>query len=155
MNEEIVPLISSSVMGPLGVAHLPRLWLKILLHACGRLPEGYRHGSGGMDEALCIDLGIDGAALVRYVETELPDYLQLEAWVREHAAKLDAASVAAHNLGVATRNMREELARDRRARFGITDDHFANAIRLNDLDDWAGMHAVLTEPRARETRAAK
>ena len=50
MAEPIVPVLSSSVMGPLGVKHLPRLWLKILLHACGRLPDGYRHGVGGFDE---------------------------------------------------------------------------------------------------------
>jgi hypothetical protein len=142
--EPIVPLISSSVMGPLGVLHLPRLWLKILLHARGRLAEGYRHGSGGLDETTCVNLGIDADALVRYIETELPDYLQLEAWVREHATKLDTTSVAAHNLGILTRNQREELASERRARFGITDDTFANAIRLNDLDDWAGAHALLT-----------
>jgi hypothetical protein len=142
--EEIVPLISSSVMGPLGVAHLPRLWLKILLHARGRLPEGYRHGNGGTDELTCVNLGIDVAAFVRYIESELPDYLQLEAWVREHATKLDATSVAAHNMRVLTGIMREELAVERRARFGITDPSFANSIRLNDLDDWAGVHALVT-----------
>jgi len=142
--EPIVPLISSSVMGPLGVLHLPRLWLKILLHARGRLAEGYRHGNGGLDETTCVDLGIDVDALVHYIETELPDYLQLEAWVREHATNLDATSVAAHNLGILTRNQREELASERRARFGITDETFANAVRLNDLDDWAGVHALLT-----------
>jgi hypothetical protein len=107
-----------------------------------------------MDEDLCTDLGIDSAALVRYIETNLPDYLQLETWVREHATKLDTTSVAAHNLGVATRNMREELARERRARFGIKDEHFANGIRLNDLDDWAGVHALLTASRpAKEDQA--
>jgi len=142
-SEHIVPLISSSVMGPLGVAHLPRLWLKVLLHACGRLPEGYRHGNGGYDELTCINLGLDAAEFVAYIETERPDYLQLEAWVREHATKLDSTSVAAHNLRILTGNMRDELAAERRARFGIADESFANAIRLNDLDDWAGAHAAL------------
>ena len=149
MAEEIVPLISTSVMGPLGIAHLPRLWLKILLHACGRLPEGYRHGNGGMDESLCVNLGIDADALVAFIESELPDYLALEAWVSRNATKLDAASVAAHNLQMLTRNMREELAVERRARFGIADETFANAIRLNDLDDWAGAHASITARRDR------
>jgi hypothetical protein len=148
MPENVVPLISSSVMGPLGIAHLPRLWLKILLHACGRLPEGYRHGNGGMDEGLCVQLGIDVEAMVRYVETERPDYLQFETWVARHATKLDAASVAAHNLGVLTRNMGEALAGERRARFGIASEDFANAIRLNDLDDWASVHAALTAVRS-------
>src|SRR5271165_1069707 len=119
MQEEIVPLISSSVAGPLGIAHLPRLWFKILLHACGRLPEGYRHGSGGFDELTCVNLGLDPQAFVTYIETAKPDYLQLEDWVVEHATKLDPKTVAAHNRRILTGNMREELASERRARFGI------------------------------------
>ncbi len=143
--EAIVPLISSSVTGPLGATHLPRLWLKILLHACGRLPEGYRHGSGGSDEATCVNLGIDGEALVRYIETEKPDYLALESWVRERATKLDADSIAAHNEKILNGKMREELASERRARFGITDETYASSVRLNDLDDWAGVHETLMQ----------
>ena len=66
--EPIVPLISSTVAGPLGAMHLPRLWLKILLHAVGRLPEGYRHGEGGFDSLTISNLGIDGRELIAYVE---------------------------------------------------------------------------------------
>ncbi len=141
--EEIVPLISSSVTGPLGVKHLPRLWLKILLHACGRLPEGYRHGQGGFDELTCANLGLDVAEFVAYIETQKPDYLQLEAWVRAHGTKLDPASIAAHNERLENTRMREELASERRARFGIADPTYADGIRLNDLDDWAGVHSQL------------
>src|SRR6185295_7355837 len=36
-----VPLISSGVAGPLGVLHLPRLWLKVSLEARGKLANGY------------------------------------------------------------------------------------------------------------------
>jgi hypothetical protein len=36
------------------------------------------------------------------------------------------------------------MATERRARFAIADQSFANAIALNDLDDWAGMHERLT-----------
>ena len=38
---KIVPLISSGIAGPLGVIHLPRLWLKVSLEACGKLADGY------------------------------------------------------------------------------------------------------------------
>ena len=38
---KIVPLISSGVAGPLGVLHLPRLWLKCSLEARGKLADGY------------------------------------------------------------------------------------------------------------------
>jgi Domain of unknown function (DUF5069) len=147
--EEIVPLISSSSMGPLGIAHLPRLWLKVLLHAYGRLPEGYRHGTGGFDEAIFDNLGIDGAAFVAFVESEKPDYLALEAWVSKNATKLDPASIHAHNQFILHRNMREPLASERRARFKISDENYANGVRLNDLDDWAGVHEQLAgQPKA-------
>jgi len=36
----LVPLIGSDVAGPLGVFHLPRLWLKHRLHGVGRLAVG-------------------------------------------------------------------------------------------------------------------
>src|SRR5471030_1556222 len=68
MSEIVFPVLSSSIRGPLGVAHLPRLWLKLLLHSCGRLPEGYRCGVGGLDEFLTTTLGIDRDAFVAWVE---------------------------------------------------------------------------------------
>ncbi|MGP6191555.1 MAG: DUF5069 domain-containing protein [Vulcanimicrobiaceae bacterium] len=146
MPEEIVPLISSSVAGPLGVLHLPRLWLKILLHACGRLPEDYRHGAGGFDELLTTSLGIDNAAFVSYIENEKPGYLQLEAWVKAHATKLTVDAVAAFNHAIRTRDMRPEMAAERRARFGIADASFAHGVTLNDLDDWDQAYRRLTGP---------
>ena len=139
--EPIYPLISSSVKGPLGVCHLPRLWLKILLFACGRLPEGYRHGEGGFDEFTCDNIGVDRGAFVAYIENEKPDYQQLEAWVREHATKLDSASIAAHNEAILTRRMRDEIAIPRRAELNLTDTDLWNGVALNDLDDWACLHA--------------
>jgi uncharacterized protein DUF5069 len=139
--ETIYPLISSSVKGPLGICHLPRLWLKILLFACGRLPEGYRHGEGGFDEFTCDNIGIDRVAFVAYIENEKPDYQQLEAWVRGHATKLDSASIAAHNEAILTRRMRDEIAIPRRAELNLTDTDLWNGVALNDLDDWACLHA--------------
>ncbi|MFY9780922.1 MAG: DUF5069 domain-containing protein [Candidatus Baltobacteraceae bacterium] len=144
MPEEIVPLVSSSVAGPLGVLHLPRLWLKVLLHACGRLPEGYRHGAGGFDELLTASLGIDNAAFVAYLENEKPSYLQLEAWVKAHARNLTPEAVAAFNHKIRTRDMGANLAVERRARFGIADASFAHAVTLNDLDDWDQVYRRLT-----------
>ncbi len=144
MPEEIVPLISSSVSGPLGIRHLPRLWLKILLYAAGRLPEGYRYGAGGFDELLTSSLGIDNAALVAYIEDEKPNYLQLEAWVEERAHNLTPESVAAFNEIVLTRDMSTEMAVERRERLGIADPAFAHAVSLNDLDDWYEAHRRLT-----------
>ena len=140
---QIAPLISSSVAGPLGILHLPRLWLKIVLHACGRLPEGYRHGEGGFDEALCDALRIDRDAFVAFVATEKPDYCAVERWVLEHAGDLSPRTITAFNSRVRTTRMSPERAAETRERFGITDDTFAIGVALNDLDDWAAMHAAL------------
>jgi hypothetical protein len=141
--EEIVPVISTSAVGPLGIAHLPRLWAKILLHACGRLPEGYRHGVGGFDELVLTRIGVDGDAFVRYVETERPTYLETEAWVKAHATNLTPEAIAEVNANMTSRQMSPEMAAPRRAALGITDESIGNAIVLNNLDDWAAFHRAL------------
>jgi Domain of unknown function (DUF5069) len=143
-NDAIVPLISSSVAGPLGARHLPRLWLKILLHAAGRLPEGYRHGSGGFDGMTLDGLGIDAAAFIGFIELRMPTYLECEAWVRSHGTKLDAASIAAHNAAIAEREKPDDMAAEFRQRLGIGDERVRNSIALNDLDDWSLAHTLIT-----------
>jgi hypothetical protein len=138
------PLISSSVYGPLGIKHLPRLWLKILLHACGRLPEGYRHGAGGFDEALTTALGIDRDAFVAYISDEKPSYLALEAWVRAHATNLTPQAVAKLNAGIEAALLPEAMREERFARVGCSDPTYTSAVALNDLDDWTAIHQLLT-----------
>jgi len=138
------PLISSSVYGPLGVRHLPRLWLKILLHACGRLPEGYRHGAGGFDETLTTALGIDRDAFVAYISEEKPGYLALEAWVRAHATNLTPEAVTALNAGIEAALLPEAMRETRFAHVGHSDPTYIGAVALNDLDDWTAMHEFLT-----------
>lgn len=150
--EDIVPLISSSVAGPLGARHLPRLWMKILLHAVGRLPDGYRHGSGGFDEATLTNLGIDAAAFIGYIEQTLPTYLECEAWVRANATRLDPASIAAHNEFIAIRNKPDNVAETMRQALGIGDASLKNSVALNNLDDWSLAHASIVS--AARTRTA-
>jgi hypothetical protein len=149
MEEQIVPLISSSVSGPLGVKHLPRLWLKILLHAAGRLPEGYRHGVGGFDERLCTDLGIDRDAFVAYIETEKPGYLELEHWVRERATRLNPESIDAYNRYITSAPLPEAMAIERRKELGLPDASLTDADTLNKLDDWAAVHRQIVVAAAR------
>jgi Domain of unknown function (DUF5069) len=144
MPAPIVPVLSSSVVGPLGIMHLPRLWLKILLHARGLLPEGYRHGVGGFDEFVTTTLGIDRDAFVAYIETVKPDYLTLEAWVRANAAMLTPDAVATINERIATAPLPEPMLSERSARFALGDPSYTRAVALNDLDDWAAMHDALT-----------
>ena len=144
MSESIAPVLSSIVAGPLGVKHLPRLWLKILLHACGRLPEGYRHGAGGFDEDLTTTLGIDRDAFVTYIETEKPDYLTLEAWVRANATSLTPEAIAKVNDRVINTDLPEEMRAGRAVRLSFDDPAYRKAYALNELDDWLAMHEALT-----------
>ena len=53
----IVPTISSSVAGPLGVKHLPRFWQKVSLECAGKLAEGYPACGAGYDQMVLDALG--------------------------------------------------------------------------------------------------
>jgi hypothetical protein len=142
--DQIVPLISSTTSGPLGIAHLPRLWLKLILHATGRLPEGYRHGAGGVDEEVVTCLGIDRDEFIAYVETKLPTYTECEEWIKANAKTLDAAVIAKHNEFV-RREKAEVPARQQREYIGTQDASIRNSMALNDLDDWKTVHTQLTK----------
>lgn len=139
----LVPVLSSSVYGPMGIKHLPRLWLKILLAGCGRLPEGYRHGVGGFDEFLTTTLGLDRDAFVAFIRDERPGYLALESWVRANAANLTPQAIAAVNARIETAELPEAMRTERYARLAFSDPSYVNAVALNDLDDWASMHEML------------
>ena len=142
-KDPVVPILSSTAVGPLGVCHLPRMWLKILLHATGQLPAGYRHGTGGFDERTAVDLGFDRDAFIEFVETELPTYLEAEDWVRAHAKHLDAATIRKHN-ELVHRDKPEVMAIAQRAFVGLNDPSIRDATLLNDLDDWLTLHEQLT-----------
>lgn len=143
-KEPIVPTVSSSVVGPLGVCHLPRMWLKILLHATGRLPAGYRHGTGGFDERTAVNLGFDRDEFISFVESKRPTYVECEAWVREHAKHLDADTIGKHNAAV-HRDKPAAAAAAQRAYVGLDDPTVLDATLLNDLDDMATVHALATK----------
>ena len=88
-------------------------------------------------------LGVDREAFATYVETEQPDYLSAQAWIRDHATTLTPAAVAAFDVRIRTASLPEDQAIERRAQLGITDPEFKLGIPLNDLDDWAGLHRQL------------
>jgi hypothetical protein len=92
----------------------------------------------------CARDALNPLGLVAYIENEKPGYLQLEAWVREHARNLTPESVVAFNDEILKREMSAEMAGERPARFGIADPAFAHAVSLNDLDDWDQAHRLLT-----------
>jgi hypothetical protein len=103
----IVPAISSNVAGPLGVRHLPRLWLIAILRIGGLLPRAY--DVDRMDRITLDHLGIDANWSEAYLRAALPDYVQYEQWVFENAQHADVAGIDAHN--AALQEYREEVLR--------------------------------------------
>ena len=145
---EIIPLISGSAVGPLNLVHLPRLWLKMRAHAAGRLPTGYRHGTGGTDEALLDAIGLDADAFAAYIAADAPDYQACEAWVRAHARDTSAHTIDAFNAQVRAFEMPDPRRTEWTARFGLTAGTYTRAIALNQLDDWAAVHEQIRAPGA-------
>jgi hypothetical protein len=143
--DPIIPAITSLAVGPLGVLHLPRLWGKAMIKTLGALPEGYHSGNGPLDEQLADTIGMDLAASVSFTNAELPPYLVYEQWVREHATKLDADTVAAWNTRMRTREKPVPLAAEERKILGITDESERRGVLLNDLIDWHLWYEEITK----------
>jgi hypothetical protein len=143
---KLVPLISSGTAGPLGVLHLPRLWLKASLESRGALADGYPGCGQGYDQMVIDALGLDRDALLGFIAAERPTYPQLEAWVRaQPGAKLDAASIAAINAAITGYIHADATRQAILAADGLPDDAAAakDAINLNNLDDWHEFHAAV------------
>src|SRR5687768_3334615 len=97
---KIIPMISSGTAGPLGVLHLPRLWLKASLGAAGKLHPDYPSCGHGYDGMVLDGLGIDKTAFESFIAAK-PTYPQLEAWILEKSGgSLDAAAVAKLNAAI-------------------------------------------------------
>jgi hypothetical protein len=138
-----VPLISGAQSGPLGIAHLPRFWLKMRAHAAGGLAAGYRHGNGGSDEALLTAIGVDGDAFAALIASDAPDYATCETWIRANARDLSATSIATFNATTTSFVMPDPRLTEWTARFGLTAGTYSLAVALNQLDDWDGVHQQL------------
>src|SRR5258708_38866365 len=105
----IVPLISSGVAGPLGVVHLPRLWLKVSLESRGKLAPGYPGVGKGYDQMGIDGLGLNRDAVVSFIKTSRPTYCQFEAWVKNQpGGKLDKGDV--EKLHASIRGYRHDAA---------------------------------------------
>jgi hypothetical protein len=135
----LVPLISNREKGPLGLIHLPRLWLKMRAFAVGLLPEGYRHGAGGFDELLLTAIGADLPAVEAFIAEQRPDYLKFEAWLKANARTLTPEAIAAFNERVLSMHMPEPRRTEWQARFGLTGTDYDRGVDLNQLDDWAAV----------------
>lgn len=146
--ETHVPLISIRSKGPLGLAHLPRLWLKMRLAAKSKLAEGYRAGEGGFDGLLLETLGIESAAAVDYVNASQPTYVAFEAWVKEHAKpeSLTDEAIEQFNDRILTRLKAEPGCAEMLELLGVPPSNKEWVVSdLNDLDDWNSFHLAMLE----------
>jgi hypothetical protein len=134
-----VPLLSSGIAGPLGVLHLPRLWLKVSLDARGKLAEGYPAVGHGFDQMVIDGLNLNREAVVSFISEKRPTYPQFEQWVREQpGAKIDKASIEKLNASISGYNHDDATRRAILSPAGLKDDEKAprDAVNLNQLDDW-------------------
>ena len=146
--ETHVPLISTRTKGPLGLAHLPRLWLNMRLSAKGKLAEDYRAGEGGFDGLLLTTLGIESTAAIAFIKTSQPGYLTFEAWVKENAnpESLTSEAISAFNNRILSFPKPEPGRTEMLELLGLpSSDKEWLGTDLNDLDDWHGVHLSLLD----------
>ena len=141
----IVPLISSGTAGPLGVLHLPRLWLKLSLESAGKLAPGYPGAGTGFDQMVIDGLGLNRDAVIAFIKTNKPSYPQFEAWVKKNGTKLDKGSIEKLNAAIRGYNHDDDCRKSILGANGLPDDATApkDAVNLNNLDDWKEFHDVL------------
>ena len=134
-----VPLISSGVAGPLGVLHLPRLWLKVSLEARGKLAPGYPGIGKGYDMMTCNALGLNPDAVKKFINESKPTYPQFEAWVKKQpGVKLDKATLYRHNQSILGYCHDDATRKGILGASGVPDDGSVHpgAVDLNNMDDW-------------------
>ncbi len=144
--EPILPLISSGTEGPLGLKHLPRLWLKTLLSAHGRLPAGYKDIRPGFDFMVLEGLGVDPDEARDYIFREKPGYLAFEGWIRARpGADTSPENIARINRLVVERQKSPASRAQLLAENGLpSDSPIGDSIMLNNLDDWRSLYASLS-----------
>lgn len=138
----IIPMISSGTAGPLGVLHLPRLWLKASLGAAGKLHPDYPALAPGYDQMVLGALGISVDAFAAFIAAEKPTYPRCEAWILEQCGgSLDPKVVADLNASIAGYHHKDEVRKSILDANGLPDDgSILDAINLNNLDDWLSFH---------------
>ena len=145
--EKIIPLISSGTEGPLGLKHLPRLWLKTLLSAVGRLPEGYKDVRPGFDYIVLEGLGINPDSAREYIVKNRPSYLAFEKWVcAQPGVDVSRENILRINEVIVTKSKPPEVRTQLLRESGLTDDSPIQAsLMLNNLDDWKSVHEQVTK----------
>ncbi|MBV8155502.1 MAG: DUF5069 domain-containing protein [Candidatus Eremiobacteraeota bacterium] len=138
-TKEKIPYVSSQTTGPLGAAHLPRLWTKLTLGNAGQLAEGWDHCGAGFDQMTIDNLGLDRDKVMEYVRTHKPTYVQFEQYVVEHG-KTDAETIRKHNASIHGYNHAPDTAKSMRDSMGLKNEGVNDAVTLNMLDDLHELH---------------
>lgn len=144
MSTTIVPLIPCDAAGPLGVRHLPRLWLKVSLKAVGKLDAEYPDIGKGFDQIVIDSLGLTADGVRDFIATKKPSYGEFEAWVKaQPGVKLDRANINKLNTIILGYHHNDETRRAILKAAGYPDDGtvLGSAVELNALEDWAAFHA--------------
>jgi hypothetical protein len=140
--QKIVPLITSGIAGPLGVYHLPRLWLKVSLDSKGLLADGYPAIGTGFDQMVLDGLGLNRDQVTEHIKAKHPSYPEFEAWVQaQPGAKLDTESVKKLNAAILSYHHSSEDRAGILSGCSLKDEgKILDAVRLNELDDWQEFH---------------
>lgn len=146
MSDKFVPMISSGVAGPLGVLHLPRLWLKVSLEATGKIADGYPGIGAGYDSMVLSALNVNPEDVKKFISEEKPTYPQFEAWIKKQpGVKLDKATIHKLNLSIAGYIHADDTRQGILTANNLPDDGsvLPDAINLNNLDDWYEFHQAV------------
>ncbi|MET0261523.1 MAG: DUF5069 domain-containing protein [Rariglobus sp.] len=144
MSSTYVPMIPCDAAGPLGVRHLPRLWLKVSLKARGKLDAAYPDIGKGFDQIVIDSLGLKADAVREFITAETPTYAEFETWVKaQPGVKLDRANVNKINTIVLGYHHDDATRKEILKTAGYPDDGsvLGAAVELNALDDWSAFHA--------------
>lgn len=137
--EKSIPYVSSQTTGPLGAAHLPRLWTKLTLGYTDQLADGWDHCGQGFDQMTIDNLGLDRDEVMEYVRTHKPTYVQFEQYVVDNG-NTDAETIKKHNASIHGYNHAHDTARAMRENMGLRNENVNDAVTLNMLDDLHELH---------------
>jgi hypothetical protein len=142
---QIIPMISSGTAGPLGMLHLPRLWLKASLGAVGKLHPDYPALAPGYDQMVLAGLGIAIDDFAAFIAAEKPTYPRCEEWILEKCGgSVDPQVIADVNAAILGYNHKDAVRQTILAANGKADDgSLLDAVGLNQLDDWLGFHQAV------------
>src|SRR6266487_2108645 len=145
MADTYVPMISSGVAGPLGILHLPRLWLKVSLEEQGKLASGYPGIGRGFDAMICAALGLEEQAVRDCIKQNKPTYPEFETWVKKNGKSVNRESIEKHNAAVRGYIADDETRKGILSASAIADDASApkDAVNLNNLDDCYEFHQAV------------